>query len=240
MNNNLSDKRVIRLILIMLFVLIGFLLILGHIRHKYLYSIDEVFESLGYEVKREENSKEILIEKDNKIYYKFSRKNSPMKYILIDNKAYVNQDDLKKITLTLDDKYKNDILIPLSNQSNRNKDDAPIFSYINDNKISICDYNENKTYYIMFLASWCPHCKNIIDNIDKLNIIQNNQELIIINIDNKKSEDKNKRILNDPDKKLFKAFNGEYVPSVFKIEHEKIIDKYIGEEEVVSLLEKIK
>ena len=38
---------------------------------------------------------------------------------------------------------------------------------------------------------------------------------------------------------MFRLFNGEYVPSVFKVEHGKISDKYVGKEEVIGLLEKI-
>lgn len=91
----------------------------------------------------------------------------------------------------------------------------------------------------MFLASWCPHCKNILSNKDNLNLIRNDCELIIVNIDNKKLEDEGKGILYNSDKELFRLFNGEYVPSVFKVEDGKIIDKYVGKEEVVGLLEKI-
>ena len=233
-----KNKKCIKFFIVILLILIGYFSLRVYTKPKYLYSINEVFEGLGYEVKWENNTKEILVEKNNHIYYKFSQTNRPMKYIMIDNQAYINQNDLRKIKYELDDKYQNNILIPTLNNIN-NKDDAPIFSYISRNKFIICDYKEKKTYYIMFLASWCPHCKNILSNKDNLNLIRNDCELIIVNIDNKKSEDESKGILYNSDKELFRLFNGEYVPSVFKVEDGKIIDKYVGKEEVVGLLEKI-
>nr|WP_273497597.1 redoxin family protein [Peptoniphilus rhinitidis] len=86
---------------------------------------------------------------------------------------------------------------------------VPNFIYVKDNEIhdlyDILDKN-NKTI-IIFWASWCPNCDEVINYLENHNIKDmSNINIITISIDSIPQKSNHFIIMNDPKKETFKAF----------------------------------
>ncbi len=116
------------------------------------------------------------------------------------------------------------------------------------NEIDLSKITAKKTLLI-FWASWCPHCDEIMPVINSYNTNKNNLEVIAISIDESKDDllksiaESNYNWINIAE---LKGWNGEIIeeygiaatPSVFILdENKKIIGKPLGKEEIKKFLE---
>lgn len=114
---------------------------------------------------------------------------------------------------------------------------VPNFIYVKDNEIhdlyDILDKN-NKTI-IIFWASWCPNCDEVINYLENHNIKDmSNIKIITISIDSIPQKSNHFIAMNDPKKETFKAFNGNYVPTAFVISNNDIENIIVGSDDILG------
>ncbi|MDU1954150.1 MAG: stalk domain-containing protein [Peptoniphilus lacydonensis] len=178
-----------------------------------LVPVRDFFEKSGYEVKWNAKTKDVYIidEKENVIFV-FGKETSKNNIILLGNKAYFNLKDLKKSKFISNMDLNREIQIAYKDERDLNLKKGsrvPNFIYVKDNEIhdlyDILDKN-NKTI-IIFWASWCPNCDEVINYLENHNIKDmSNIKIITISIDSIPQKSNHFIAMNDPKKETFKAF----------------------------------
>ena len=114
---------------------------------------------------------------------------------------------------------------------------VPNFIYVKDNEIhdfyNILD--KNKKTILIFWASWCPNCDEVINYLENHNIRDtSNTNIITISIDSIPQKSNHFIVMNDPNKETFKAFNGKYVPTAYVISNNDIEDIIVGSDDILG------
>jgi peroxiredoxin len=236
----MKNKKLKLITLIFIFTMLSNNIIYGDQNNVEVQTLDlipvrETFEKLGYTVFWNTEKKVIEIYNNfDKYILPLNKSNKNNKVFILDNKAYINIDNLKDYNLNYQYNSKQNIEIFYEH-------DVPNAPKIEDQSIKKEDRDllnsvENKV--IFFWTTWCPYCtkyiKELNQTIDELEDIN----IIAINIDEHKNKDKvnkfieenNKDFKNilDPDKKIFNLYKPSLIPTTYVIKENKIIKVLTG------------
>lgn len=167
--------------------------------------------------------------KENYIFIPKKENNyNKLDYFLINNKAYTDVTSLYKLGIQPEELIKN-INVSISEFNKNLKIGSDFKDFKIDNDLSFSNFiedkeNKSKYVFLLFWSASCPHCKQIIDYVKDNNL----KNIFTVSID-KEEEDvnlykNNFPILLDSDEEVFNLYRNTYVPTLYVIENNKIID----------------
>lgn len=213
--------------------------------NKVIIPVRRFFERSGYSVIWSDETKEvdILNDKSNSILT-FGKENSKKPMTILDNKAYFYLDDFKNIEVNSKLEDRQEIMYIDENiKANKIDDTVPNFVFIEKGEIK--DFysllHENQKTIVLFWASWCPNCNEVINLLEneykKYSDLTTN--IVTINIDDEPQFFKEFPVKNDITKEVFKNFGGQYIPTAYIVSDKRIESVAIGGEEVLGVFKGI-
>lgn len=224
-----------------LLMLIGLLLISPKVYangNEILLPIRDYFESNGFEVKWNDELMNVeILDEDKSVISTFGKSKFEIPYVFIGEKTFFNLKDFNSVEI--EDEFKSSV-VKLVDFDARDDEDIPNFVFVEDGKIQ--DFHNTlctkEITAVLFYADWCPNCDGVLKlfdtEFDKLSEL--NVNLFAISIDNELNQKYQIPILHDPEIEVFKAFKGEYVPTLYLVEDKNISQVLVGQNEISQFI----